>query len=76
MSLIIEEEIVHFISNIESSRQSNEIRMDVDYLMQASIDQADVIKSCSEDHPISMQNMSKIHAPLVYKTMNCLSLIQ
>jgi len=38
--------------------------------LQASIDYAEVVKSCSEDNPISKVNITKIRQPLVYKTMN------
>jgi len=93
MSLIMEEEIVHFISQIKDdtgsgapSRETNNkcvedrgiqydpldemssiIKNDV---MQASIDQAEILKSCTEDHHISGNNISKIRIPLHYKTMN------
>ena len=69
MSLIMEEEIAQLITQIkESSRQSfadsthvvvfeEKDSADAHYMsnemLQASIDKADVIKSCSEDHPIS-----------------------
>jgi len=39
-------------------------------ILQASIDQADIVKSSTEDHHISGKNISKIRMPLNYKTMN------
>jgi hypothetical protein len=38
--------------------------------LQASIDQAEIVKSCTEDYHISGHNISKIRMPLNYKTMN------
>lgn len=81
MSLIMEEEIVNFISNMRdpekphSSKDEDDMSSaHVQYMsneaLQASIDYAEVVKSCSEDNPISKVNITKIRQPLVYKTMN------
>jgi hypothetical protein len=35
-------------------------QMPYNELLQASIDQVELVKSCSEDNPISRQNISKI----------------
>ena len=53
-----------------SHSQSSLSSMIADDMLQASIDQADVIKSCTEDYPLPRVNIQKVQRSLVYKTMH------
>ncbi len=69
MSMIMEEEIANFITNLQEDT-NNYVHLEekgIQYddlgsndLFQASIDRADVVMSCSEEHKISKQHLNKV----------------
>jgi hypothetical protein len=67
--MIMEEEIANFITNLQEDT-NNYVHLEekgIQYddlgsndLFQASIDRADVVMSCSEEHKISKQHLNKV----------------